>query len=79
MSVVPIGCSATAEVELGSPQPLLISARGVAELIGCCERTVARLEADGLLPKRRQLGGLVRWSRSEIEAWVENGCHPVIG
>ena len=48
----------------------LIGVNSVAELIGGSPSTVWRRVKDGLLPKPIKFGGMTRWSRAEIEAWL---------
>jgi len=55
----------------------LLDKGGVAELLGTCKRTIIRYRDQGILPPAVKLGPrLVRWRRSDIEAWVEGGCIP---
>ena len=53
---------------------LVLTRRQVATLLQACEKTVARLDSDGLLPGKIQVGRAVRYRRSEIMAWIERGC-----
>jgi len=55
-------------------QPLAIRAKELAALLGVSLRQVWRLSSSGKLPKPLRLGGSVRWSLKEIEAFVEAGC-----
>lgn len=63
-------------VETGqkSERSLLISADDLAVLIGVSTRTVWRLLSSGKLIEPVRLGGNVRWNRSHVEEWIENGC-----
>jgi prophage regulatory protein len=54
--------------------PALLEKRQVARLIGCSVRQVSRLVASGRMPPPVRLGGLVRWSRTVVEAWIAEGC-----
>ena len=54
--------------------PLLIDAKGVAELLDRSERSIWRDDSAGRLPKPVVLGGSKRWRVAEIHAWVESGC-----
>ena len=48
----------------------VVSKRGLRELTGLSPSTVARLEAQGLFPRRVTLSpGRVGWRRDEILAW----------
>ena len=55
-------------------QPLVISAKVLAQLLGVSIRQIWRLNATAKLPKPSRLGGSVRWLRKEIEAFLEAGC-----
>lgn len=55
----------------------LLDVRQVAAMLGCSTRTVYRLSDAGKMPRPRRLGALVRWSRSEIDAWIATGCKPI--
>ena len=55
-------------------QPLAISARQLASMLGVSIRQVWRLNETGKLPKPMRLGGSRKWLRKEIEAFLEAGC-----
>lgn len=55
----------------------LLDVRAVAELLSCSPRHVYRLSDGGRMPPPVRLGGLVRWSRAALLAWMEQGCRPV--
>jgi excisionase family DNA binding protein len=52
----------------------MIDVNDVAATVKVSSRTITRWSDAGLMPKGRKLGNLVRWSRAEIEKWVEDGC-----
>lgn len=52
----------------------LLSAKQVAELIGCSVRQVRRLDTNEEMPQPTRIGRMVRWVEDEIEAWVHAGC-----
>jgi predicted DNA-binding transcriptional regulator AlpA len=54
--------------------PLLIDAKGVAELLGRSERSIWRDDSAGRLPRPIMVGGSKRWRVSEIHLCVEAGC-----
>jgi excisionase family DNA binding protein len=60
-----------------TPSAQLLDVRAVAAILNCSARTVYRLADGGLMPRPRKLGSLVRWSKSEIEAWIAAGCPQV--
>ena len=56
----------------------LLTVRQVAALLGCSSRHVYRLADRGVMPRPTKLGDvLVRWNRTEIEAWIADGCKPI--
>ncbi len=52
----------------------LLTARQVAERLGCSWRTVYRLADVGELPEGVKVGRLRRWDATEIESWISQGC-----
>jgi excisionase family DNA binding protein len=52
----------------------LIDQQEAAEFLQVSARTVLRRTADGTMPGSRRIGGVVRWSRSILKAWVLAGC-----
>lgn len=71
----------TATVErIGGPERApaeLLDVRAVAAMLDCSPRHVYRLADAGRMPKPRRLGQLVRWSRRELEQWIDAGCPAV--
>ncbi len=65
--------------EASGPRPAisaeLLDVRAVAALLGgCSTRHVYRLADAGRMPRPIRLGTLVRWRRTELEAWIGAGC-----
>ncbi len=58
-------------------EPAMIDVKGVARMIGCSSRHVARLAEDGRLPPPVKIGRLVRWPRQTILDWISAGCPPM--
>jgi excisionase family DNA binding protein len=52
----------------------MLDVRAVAVLLGCSPRHVYRLSDTGRIPAPTRLGGLVRWNRAAVEAWIDAGC-----
>ncbi|MCA9253957.1 MAG: helix-turn-helix domain-containing protein [Phycisphaerales bacterium] len=52
----------------------LLDVKQTADLLNCGTRTVHRLADAGKMPRPVRLGSLVRWSRSELVAWIDAGC-----
>ena len=57
--------------------PLMLNVKQVASLLCVSERQVYRMADGGLMPRPLKLGGLNRWPRLSVEAWVNDGAKPV--
>lgn len=55
----------------------LMDAEDVGVFCKCSARHVNRMADAGRMPAPIRLGSLVRWSRTEIEAWIAAGCPSV--
>ena len=55
-------------------EPVLLTVKEVAEMLGLSERTVYRLADMGKMPRPVKIGAAVRWRRSELDTWIEDGC-----
>lgn len=55
----------------------LLDIRAVARLLGCSKRHIERMSQDGRMPSPKKLGVLVRFSRTELLAWIADGCKPI--
>jgi len=55
-------------------EPVLLTVKEVAEMLGLSERTVYRLTDMGKMPRPVKIGAAVRWRRSELDTWIEDGC-----
>ena len=56
-------------------EPLAVSARQLARMLGLSVRTIRAMDAGGKLPRPVKLHGhSVRWVLSEIEAWLAEGA-----
>lgn len=53
------------------PPALLLDVKSVAALLSCSWRSVYRLVEKRRFPAPIRVGALCRWSRSAIEAWLE--------
>ena len=58
----------------GQQIPALIDIEAVARTLGCSSRHVRRLIDSRRMPKPVKLGALIRWTRKEIDAWLDDGC-----
>ena len=54
--------------------PIMMTADEIATCLGISTRTVWRLKAKGDLPKSVKIGRAVRWRKTDILAWIEQGC-----
>ena len=61
-------------VESLGTAPMMMSVDEIATCLGISSRTVWRLKAKGDLPKSVKIGRAVRWRKSDIYAWIEQGC-----
>lgn len=55
-------------------EPLLISVRDVATMLGISVRSVWRLQNTGQIVAPIRVGGAVRWRRDEVRRWIDEGC-----
>lgn len=55
----------------------LIDVKTVAEMVGASWRTVLRWADAGLMPWGVKVGGLRRWRKDEIQAWIKGGCKTI--
>jgi len=53
---------------------VLLDVRAVAAMVGCSSRNIYRLSDGGRMPRPVKIGRLVRWRRTDIEAWIAAGC-----
>lgn len=53
---------------------LCVDSRGAGALFGLSDRQWRHLSATDEVPAPRRLGGAVRWSLAELQAWLEAGC-----
>lgn len=51
---------------------LLLTAAQVSEMLGCSRAHFYRIQKTGLIPGRVDLGGLVRYRRADIEAFIKS-------
>lgn len=51
----------------------LLSTRTVAKILSLSPRTVHRLNSSGLIIKPLRISGSVRYSQSELNAWIQAG------
>jgi excisionase family DNA binding protein len=66
-------CLAALPTEPKQPAALL-SVEDVASTLQISVSHVYRLADGGRMPRPMKLGGLVRWDRTELEAWISTRC-----
>jgi predicted DNA-binding transcriptional regulator AlpA len=68
------GPDTTSGPKVEKDRKLLLRAAEFGALIGTSERWIWDKHNAGNLPRPVRIGRLVRWRRSDIEAWIEAGC-----
>lgn len=56
------------------PEPDLLSMKETAAKLDCSTRHVRRLADAGKAPRPIRLGASIKWRRSELDAWIADGC-----
>ncbi len=56
------------------PAAALLDVRAVAALLDCSCPHVRRLADAGRMPRPLRLGSLLRWRRTDLDAWIQAGC-----
>jgi excisionase family DNA binding protein len=59
--------------------PELLTTAQAARLLGIGERTLWRHSRSGAAPAPVTIGGTVRYRRSELLAWIDDGCPRIDG
>jgi len=62
------------EATMNNREPLLLTAEALGGLLGVARCTVWTWHSSGRIPLPVKIGGVTRWRRSEIEAWLEAGA-----
>ena len=57
-----------------APGAVLLKAAEVSEVLGVSRCTIWSWHSSGRIPLPIRIGGVTRWRRSEIEAWVAAGA-----
>lgn len=57
----------------GGFPPLLYDSGDLCHVLRCSTATLHRLKAANKLPKALRLGGQLRWSVEEVQAWIRAG------
>jgi excisionase family DNA binding protein len=60
--------------KIATVEAALMDVEAVAELLSCSTRTVRRMADAGQMPRPLRIASLVRWRRSDVEAWLADGC-----
>ena len=53
----------------------LLTVPEVAEICGIAPETVRRMTDRGAMPAPVRLGRAVRYRLSDLESWIQSGCH----
>ena len=56
--------------------PLLLRIEEVEKMLNLSPSTIKRLSASGAMPPPTKIGANSRWSRAQIQEWVDGGCQP---
>lgn len=54
-------------------QPLILTTKEAAKLLGVCERTLGSLSKARKMPQPVKIGAAVRWNHEELRAWIAAG------
>src|ERR1700722_7773678 len=57
----------------GDLSPLLYDSTDLCHILRCSKATLHRLKSGNKLPKALRLGGQLRWSAEEVQAWIRAG------
>lgn len=58
-------------------QPVMLSVKDVARILGCSTRHVYRMSDSGKMPAPIKLGALVKWRAEDVATWMDAGCPAV--
>jgi excisionase family DNA binding protein len=61
-----------------APEYALMTIAEVAELLRVSQRTVDRMRQEGTIIQPIKVGRQLRWRKSEILQWIDDGC-PKVG
>jgi predicted DNA-binding transcriptional regulator AlpA len=61
------------QLTTGALPPLLYDSTDLCHILRCSKATLHRLKAANKLPKALRLGGQLRWSAEEVQAWIRAG------
>ncbi len=56
------------------PAAAMLDVRAVAALLDCSTPHVRRLADAGKMPRPLRIGSLLRWRRTDLDAWLAAGC-----
>ena len=52
----------------------LLDAKTFGQRLSLSKRQIFRLNSCGKIPAPVKIGGSIRWSETEISAWINSGC-----
>lgn len=59
---------------MATQEPLVISAKEAAQVLGCSVRHIERMDAAGRMPAPVRLGRLKRWHLDGLREWLKAGA-----
>jgi len=62
------------QTQVASTPSQLLTAKALGQTLSLSKRQIFRLNSCGRIPKPVRIGGAVRWSASEISAWLAAGA-----
>lgn len=75
--IAPHGRTACSAFDEDEPEPLLLTAAQVAQLLQLSLRTLWRLRSGHKLPSSVKQGATVRWRRDEVLELIADSCPPL--
>ncbi|NLW85441.1 MAG: helix-turn-helix domain-containing protein [Planctomycetes bacterium] len=57
-----------------NPVSALLTVEEVSMMLNCSIRHVYRLADGGRMPRPVKLGNLNRWSKKDLQSWIDDGC-----
>jgi len=60
--------------QMPTPPPDLYSQKDLATRLGFSDRQIRRMNSAGLIPSPVMIGSSPRWTRADIDSWLNSGC-----
>lgn len=55
-------------------EPQFLNIAEVASLMAVSQRTIMRWTEAGTMPQPIRMGSIIRWRKTELDAWISSGC-----